>query len=197
MFYYLKGGITYKGENFVAIDVNGAGYKVYTSTGTISKYKTGEETTLFTYVHIREDILDIYGFPTNEELSFFELLISVSGVGPKAALSILSSLSPTDIITAVITNDAKLITRAQGVGTKLAQRIILELKGKIPDADVVSGIKGEGGYSDFLSIDSSNEAVNALISLGYSSQEARRAVAAVENASTVEDTIKEALKRMM
>jgi len=197
MFYYLKGSISYKGENFVALDVNGAGYKVYTSTGTISKIHTGDETTLFTYVNIREDIFDIYGFPAKEELSFFELLITVSGVGPKAALSILSTLNPSDIITAVITNDVKSITRAQGIGTKLAQRIILELKGKIPDADVVSGIKGEGGYSDFLAADNSGEAVSALISLGYSSQEASKAVAAVENASTVEETIKEALKRMM
>lgn len=197
MFYYLKGSISYKDENFVALDINGAGYKVYTTIGTISKVQMGEETTLYTYVNIREDIFDIYGFPTKEELAFFELLISVSGVGPKAGLSVLSALSLSDLITAVVTNDAKTISTAKGVGSKLAQRIILELKSKISDSDIVSGIKGEGGFSDFLSVDSSNEAVSALITLGYSSQEARRAVAGVENPSTVEETIKEALKRMM
>lgn len=197
MFYYLKGSISYKDENFVALDINGAGYKVYTTIGTISKVQMDEETTLYTYVNIREDIFDIYGFPTKEELAFFELLISVSGVGPKAGLSVLSALSLSDLITAVVTNDAKTISTAKGVGSKLAQRIILELKSKIPDSDIVSGIKGEGGFSDFLLVDSSNEAVSALITLGYSSQEARRAVAGVENPSTVEETIKEALKRMM
>lgn len=197
MFYYLKGNISYKGENFVAIDVNGAGYKVFTSADALSNCKIGEETTFFTHVYIREDTFDIYGFPSNEELGLFEILISISGVGPKAGLSVLSALKPSEIITAVVTNDAKAITKAQGVGSKLAQRIILELKGKISDADILSGLKGENAYTDFPVGDNFSEAINALISLGYSSVEARRAVAAVKNTSSVEDMIKEALKRMM
>lgn len=196
MFYYLKGSVAARGENFIAIDVGGAGYKVYTSMNTLSKSELGQEITVFTYVHIREDILDIYGFATAEELSFFELLISISGVGPKAALSILSVLSPSDLAAALITDDVKSITRAQGVGAKLAQRIILELKSKVSDYDLLADVSAKGG-EDFLSISSSNEAVSALLSLGYSSQEARRAVAMVEGAQTTEETVKEALKKLM
>ena len=194
MFYYLKGNVTYKGENFAAIDVGGVGFKVFTSISNISKLNINSEYTLFTYTHIREDIFDIYGFLSQEELSFFEMLISVSGVGPKAALSILSILTPSDIVSAVIMGDSKAISKAPGIGSKTAQRIILELKNKVSDSDI---LPGDAGGDDFLSIDTSNQAVAALMSLGYSSTDAKRAVISVEGASSVEETIKLALKNLM
>lgn len=194
MFYYLKGNVTYKGENFAAIDVGGVGFKVFTSIGNISKLNINSEYTLFTYTHIREDIFDIYGFLSQEELSFFEMLISVSGVGPKAALSILSILTPSDIVSAVIMGDSKAISKAPGIGSKTAQRIILELKNKVSDSDI---LPGDAGGDDFLNIDTSNQAVAALMSLGYSSTDAKRAVISVEGANSVEETIKLALKNLM
>lgn len=193
MFYYLKGFVAHKGDNFIALDVGGVGYKVYTSINNLSRVNNNDECKFFTYAHIREDIFDIYGFLTDEELSFFEMLISVSGVGPKAALSILSLLTPSDIVSAIIMGDAKAISRAPGVGSKIAQRIILELKNKVSENDILSPTGGD----DFLSIDSSNQAVAALMSLGYSATDAKRAVISVEGATSVEETIKLALKNLM
>lgn len=193
MFFYLKGTISYKSDNFVAMDVGGVGYKVFTSISNISKLDLNSEQTLYTYTHIREDIFDIYGFLTQEELSFFEMLISVSGVGPKAGLSILSILTPSDIVSAIIMGDSKAFSKAPGIGGKTAQRIILELKNKVSDSDILPTDNGD----DFLSIDSSNQAVAALMSLGYSSTDAKRAVISVEGAKSVEETIKLALKNLM
>ncbi len=193
MFYYLKGILAHKGENFVALDVGGVGYKIFTSINNLSKVNTENEYKFYTYTHVREDIFDIYGFLTEEELSFFEMLISVSGVGPKAALSILSILSPADIVSAIIMGDAKAISRAPGIGSKIAQRIILELKNKVSENDIIT----PKGDDNFLAIDTSNEAVAALMALGYTSTDAKRAVISVEGAKSVEETIKIALKNLM
>lgn len=193
MFYYLKGILAHKGENFVALDVGGVGYKIFASINNLSKVNTENEYKFYTYTHVREDIFDIYGFLTEEELSFFEMLISVSGVGPKAALSILSILSPSDIVSAIIMGDAKAISRAPGIGSKIAQRIILELKNKVSENDIIA----PKGDDNFLAIDTSNEAVAALMALGYSSTDAKRAVISVEGAKSVEETIKIALKNLM
>lgn len=193
MFYYLKGILAHKGENFVALDVGGVGYKIFTTINNLSKVNTETECKFYTYMHVREDIFDIYGFLTEEELSFFEMLISVSGVGPKAALSILSLLSPSDIVSAIIMGDAKAISRAPGIGSKIAQRIILELKNKVSENDILS----PKGDDNFLSIDTTNEAVAALIALGYSATDAKRAVISADNARSVEETIKIALKNLM
>ena len=193
MFYYLKGTAAIVSDGFTVIDIGGVGYKVYTSLNSRSKIEKGKETLLYTYTNIREDAFDIYGFTTEDELSFFEKMLSVSGVGPKAALAILSVLSPSEILTAILTNDAKSISKAQGVGVKLAQRIILELSGKIEGSDLLSG-SAAGSSADFVTSSSSNDAVAALMSLGYSSLDARRAVASVEPGKTVEATITEALK---
>ncbi len=193
MFYYLKGTLAHKGENFVALDVSGAGYKIFTSINNLSKVNTETECKFYTYTHVREDIFDIYGFLTEEELSFFEMLISVSGVGPKAALSILSILSPSDIVSAIIMGDSKAISRAPGIGSKIAQRIILELKNKVSENDIISPKSDD----NFLSIDTSNEAVAALMALGYSATDAKRAVISVDGAKSVEETIKIALKNLM
>lgn len=193
MFYYLKGIAAIVSEGFAVIDIGGVGYKVYTSLNSRSKIEKGKETLLYTYTNIREDAFDIYGFTTEDELSFFEKMLGVSGVGPKAALAILSVLAPSEIVTAILTNDAKSISRAQGVGMKLAQRIILELSGKIEGSDLLAGTS-VAGSAEFITSSSSNDAVAALVSLGYSSLDARRAVASVEPGKTVEATITDALK---
>ena len=120
MFYSLKGMLTQKFENFLVLDIGGVGFKVFSSLATLSKVSPGTEIMVYTYTHIREDALDIFGFLTTEELSFFQKLISISGVGPRLALAILSTHSPKDIVFAVLSNDAKKLSKAPGVGTKLA-----------------------------------------------------------------------------
>ena len=195
MFYYLKGLVAYKGVDFLVIDAGGVGYKVYTSDNTLQKAGLNSEFKVFTYLHIREDIFDIYGFATSEELNTFELLISVSGVGPKAALAVLSGMTPDKFALAVIHSDIKAITMAQGVGKKIAERIIVELKDKISKEMGASGASLNIPETD---PSTSDEAVNALMVLGYSALEAKGAVIAVKDScSTVEDIIKKALAILM
>ncbi len=152
---------------------------------------------MYTYMYVREDIVSIYGFSTNEELSMFEKLISVNGVGPKAALAILSVAPPERFALAVVTGDAKLITKAQGVGPKLAQRIILELKDKMNTEDMPKGTAAEAavdvtGFSDSLA-----EAVSALVVLGYSQAEASAAVSKCNPSDDVELIVKQGLKNLL
>ena len=195
MFYYIKGNVTIKENNFLVLDVNGVGYKIYTSYTTLEKAGLNSEFLCYTYTHIREDVFDIYGFYSLEELSTFELLITVSGVGPKAALSILSFM-PTDVFAiSVIKNDIKAITQAPGIGNKIAERIVLELKDKL--AKTKSFDEAQLKTSD-ISNDSVKEAIDALMVLGYSQLEAKGAVANVKDSYTdVEDIIKHALKLLM
>ena len=195
MFYYIKGNVTIKENNFLVLDVNGVGYKIYTSYTTLEKAGLNSEFLCYTYTHIREDVFDIYGFYSLEELSTFELLITVSGVGPKAALSILSFM-PTDVFAiSVIKNDIKAITQAPGIGKKIAERIVLELKDKL--AKTKSFDEAQLKTSD-ISNDSVKEAIDALMVLGYSQLEAKGAVANVKDSYTdVEDIIKHALKLLM
>ncbi|MBQ2445538.1 MAG: Holliday junction branch migration protein RuvA [Oscillospiraceae bacterium] len=134
MFYYLNGEITLLEENLAVVDCGGVGYACRTSGYTLSKLKIGQRAKLYTYCNIREDAFDIFGFSTREELHCFELLLGVTGVGPKAAQAILSAVSPDRFTLAVMTGDEKALTSAQGVGKKLAQRIILELKDKLGSA---------------------------------------------------------------
>lgn len=200
MYYYIKGMLVHKTENFVVIDANGVGYKILTSHQSLSHHslnsneKANNEVLFYTYLYVREDIHELFGFSTPEELSSFELLISVSGVGPKAAINILSSLSAPSLALAIVTNDVKSITKAQGIGPKLAQRLILELKDKIKNEHLI-----ENSTSiDLPYDDSSNEALSALIVLGYSAQEAKKALSQA-NASElpVEEAIKKALTYLM
>ena len=133
MFYSLTGKIIHKDEQSVALLVGGVGFKCFTTRSTLAKINASNnhEETLFTYLNVREDALDLFGFYTNEELDAFKLLLGVSGVGPKAALAILSELTPDSFAVAVASGDTKAITQANGVGPKLAQRIVLELKDKL------------------------------------------------------------------
>ncbi|MBE7021525.1 MAG: Holliday junction branch migration protein RuvA [Ruminococcaceae bacterium] len=195
MFYYIKGKVTVKENNFLVLDASGVGYKIYTSFSTLGKAELNSEFLCYTYTHIREDIFDIYGFYSPEELNTFELLITVSGVGPKAALSILSFM-PTDAFAlAVIKNDVKAITQAPGIGKKIAERIILELKDKIAKTKSFDEAQLAG---DLSNDDTVKEAIDALMVLGYSQLEAKGAVSAVKDRFTdVEDIIKNALKLLM
>ncbi len=196
MFYYLKGTVTYKAFDFMVVDVGGAGFKVYTSASTLEKASLNEEFTAYTYTHIREDIFDIYGFASPEELNTFQQLISVSGVGPKAAIAILSSMSTDKLALAIVHSDIKAITSAPGVGKKIAERIVLELKDKISKELSTAGVKIESVASSTPGV--TDEAINALMVLGYSALEAKGAVSAVKSeCGTVEEVIKKALAILM
>jgi Holliday junction DNA helicase RuvA len=180
MYAYIKGKLEVRGGDYIVIEAGGIGYKVFTSLSTIEAAgQPGHEFKAFTHLYVREDIMNLYGFATQEELGMFELLLTVSGVGPKAALALLSAVSPSKFGLAVITDDTKTLTRAQGIGAKMAQRIILELKDKIRKEQlalntVADSEKAATGGGSRLS-----EAVSALMVLGYTPLEANRAVAAV------------------
>ncbi len=193
MFYYLKGTVVHTFENFAVLDIGGIGFKIYSSLSSLSKITQNNNYIFYTYTNIREDAFDIYGFITQEELNFFEMLLSVSGVGPKAALAVLSALSPSGAAKAVLTNDAKAISAAQGVGIKTAQRIILELQSKISGEDLLQNVSEN---DNFLNMSANNDAVAALMALGYNATEAKRAIAAAEPGKTVEETITNALLKL-
>lgn len=197
MFYYIEGNIAHKESGLAVIDAGGVGYACNTSLNTLSQLETGTCTRLYTYVHIREDIFDIYGFLTREELNCFKMLISISGVGPKAAISVLSTVTPGQLAMAVITDDEKTLTRAQGIGKKTAQRIILELKDKMKK-EQLQAATAEGFTGIDMSIRSkASEAAAALGVLGYSSQEAAAALKGIDTESIpVEEIVRLALKNM-
>lgn len=195
MFGYIRGKIVSKELSYVISDVNGVGFKIYSSVNSISALKINEEATLYTYLYIKEGIMDLYGFATEEELSMFEMLISVSGVGAKGAIAILSIGSPSKIAVALVTNDVKTIKSAQGIGPKIAQRIILELKDKIKNEDLT--LQSEES-EQVIDTDLKQEAVKALMVLGYSKNEAQRAVSKADSSITdLEELIKAALKAVL
>jgi len=136
MYEYIKGEIVSKKHDYVVVDNAGIGYKIFTSINTMSRLQTNEQALLHTYLHVREDIMVLYGFYSEEELFLFNMLISISGIGPKAALSILSVLSYQEVATAVVCEDAASLSKAPGIGKKTAMRIILELKDKLKGLDV-------------------------------------------------------------
>lgn len=197
MISFLKGKIAGITENSVVVDVNGFGMNVFMSTSDISKIGSiGEETFVNTYFYVRDEQPELYGFISNESLSFFHKLISISGIGPKAAISILGTLSAQELSLAIICDDVKAITRAPGVGTKMAQRIILELKGKISTEDAISQPDSTKQVVKH-NLRADTEAVNALIALGASPSEAQKTIMQMDTSEmTAEDIIKEALRRM-
>ena len=196
MYYYLKGELALKQENFAVLDIGGVGYKIYTSQLSLDSVTVGSIVTFYTHVYVREDILDIYGFASNDELTMFLHLLSVSGVGPKAALAILSVVNPNQLVLAVLTDDAKTLTKASGVGAKVAQRVILELKSKLKNSEIVP--EEVMGASFVPAGDSSaQEAISALTVLGYSQNEAKNAVAKVDPTLPTEEIVKRALMALM
>lgn len=184
----------------VVVEAGGIGYNIYT-TGQTFRYLPGigEEVKLYTYLNVREDAMVLYGFLTKDDLRVFKLLIGVNGIGPKGALAILSVMTTDDLRFAVLGDDAKAISKAPGIGAKTAQRVILELRDKLSIEDafeekLAHTLEQNGGNAK----DSKNEAVQALVALGYSSSEAAKAVNGVEitEDTDVEDILKAALKNM-
>lgn len=196
MFYYVKGTVVHTEPNLAVIDCGGVGYACRTSQYTLASLKTGEVAKLYTYLHVREELFELYGFHDQEELDCFKLLIGISGVGPKAALAILSVVSPSKLALSVIAGDEKAFTQAPGVGKKLAQRIVLELKDKVEQQDV-SVPAGTGAPAAPVVGDAQREAQAALQALGYTSAEAARAINLVrDQADTVDALIMLALRQI-
>lgn len=199
MFYSLTGKIIYKDEQTVAISCGGVGFKCFTTRNSLAKLSLQSgDVTVFTHLNVREDALDLFGFATNDELDAFKLLITVSGVGPKAALAILSELTPDAFAVAVASGDSKAITAANGVGPKLAQRVIMELKDKIANVSFISEESSSvsNAVNTANSMGNTSEAIAALTALGYSQTEASVAVSKLSPNLSVEELIKGALKNM-
>ena len=194
MYYYIKGELVKKKENFAVIDSGGVGYKLYTSSKTLDSFREGDRVTLYTYLNVHEDVFDLYGFADEDEHTMFLNLLAVSGVGPKAAISVLSAVTPKELAVAVITKDAKLLTKAQGVGAKMAQRIILELFDKLKNSDI---LPDEEKADSVQATNTQGEAVSALIALGYSQNEAKKAVSGMDGSLTTEEILKGALLKLM
>jgi len=195
MFYYIDGKVTVLKQNMAVLDVNGVGYALHISLNTLSDLKMGERAKLFTYLQVREDVFELYGFSTQSELDCFNLLLEVSGVGPKAALSVLSGVSPSQLTLSIATGDEKALTRVSGIGKKTAQRIILELKDKIAkqsnDMDVVMPTNNvtvsTGAYED---------AVSGLLKLGCTQSEISSMLKGVSlEGMTAEEIIRTALTK--
>lgn len=193
MIAFIKGRIEELGEDYVIIDNNGIGYYVSMPLTEIDKLKNSKDNIkIYTYQHVREDNIGLFGFLDNERLNMFKMLINVSGVGPKAALSIISSIEPGSMILAIITGDEKTLCRAQGVGKKLAQRIILELKDKFKNYDFI-----EQRADTPASPGDQFEAIAALMALGYTRQEAASSISNIDKSLGVEEVVKLALKSLM
>lgn len=200
MFYYVSGVVAHIEPYLAVIDCGGVGYACKTTSFTLSALKKGEKGKLFTYLNVREDAMELFGFATQEELTLFQQLISVSGVGPKAALSILSSNTPANLALSIITGDEKALTCAQGVGKKIAQRVILELKDKLAKGQTInaSGESYGGTGVTIIPENKSSEASAALAVLGYSQAEINVALKGIDmDSMTLEQIIKLALKKMM
>ena len=200
MLYYVNGTVAHIEPYLAVIDCNGVGYACRTTTSTLSCLKKGDKGKLFTHLNVREDGLELYGFASAEELRLFQQLISVSGVGPKAALSILSSTTPANLALSIITGDEKALTSAPGVGKKTAQRVILELKDKLAQGHTIN-VAGESYGGTGMTVIPENklsEASAALAVLGYTQGEIKLALKGVDlDSLTLEQIIKEALKKMM
>jgi len=199
MFYYLNGTVAHLGPYLAVIDCGGVGYACRTTNTTQVQLKIGEKGKLYTYLNVREDAMELYGFATQEELNLFELLLSVSGVGPKAALSILSASTPANLALSIITGDEKALTCAPGIGKKIAQRVILELKDKLAKGQTIAAGESYGGTGvTVIPENKLSEATAALAVLGYSQGEIGAALKGIDlEALTLEQIIKEALKKMM
>lgn len=182
---HLKGTASLVGIGMVIIDVGGVGYKVHAPEGALMTMRQGGETELFTYLAVRENALDLYGFPTRSELEFFELLIGVSGIGPKTALAILSLASADTLKRAIAGGDATYLTKVSGIGRKNAEKIIVELRDKLGGASAGSAIL----------VGADAEALEALEALGYSIRDAREAVAKTKG-ETAQEKIKESLRAL-
>lgn len=197
MIYNLRGTLTVADVNYIVVECSGVGFKCFTTLNTVKDLgRVGDEVNVFTHLAVREDAMDLYGFATVAELDTFKLLITVSGVGPKAAAAVLSELSPDKLALCIASGDAKAITRAQGVGKKTAERIVLELK------DKMGAIASEGVSQSVINASSAvadnetAEAVAALVALGYSQSDASMVVGAMDKSLSVDEMIRQGLKQL-
>lgn len=189
MYYYIKGTLALLAGDTAVIDAGGIGYRLTVTQNTFAALasKLGKEAQLFTYLAVRDDAMELYGFASEEEKLFFTKLLSVSGIGPKAAVSVLSAFTPNQLVSAVQAGDAKMISRANGIGLKTAQKVIIELKGKLDLSDDTAGVALPSAAT---------EAVNALTVLGYTRGEAAEAVKGIDGTLALEEIIALALKKL-
>lgn len=201
MYEYIKGKYMGINKDYIIIENNNIGYKIFTSGATMAEMPgINDEVMLYLEQIVREDFIGLYGFKDREELEMFKLLLSISGVGAKAALSLLSISRINNLKYAIIMEDDKHLCRAPGIGKKTAGRIILELKDKIKKEDIMSGVDIQEGFEDLQSTVNTNtvgEALGALLALGYSEKEAETALKQVDKTASLEDIIKDCLKVLM
>lgn len=195
MIYNLRGTLTYCDQNFAVVECGGVGFKCFTTLTTLREIgKVGNEVNLYTHLSVREDAMDLFGFVSKEELESFRLLISVSGIGPKAAVAILSEMTPDRLAVCIASGDAKMLTKAQGVGKKTAERVVLELKdkmGAIGSSDVAAAAAaGSAEGTD------SAEAVQALVTLGYTQSDAAVVIGRLDPSLSVDEMIRIGLKEL-
>ena len=200
MIAYISGALVSAGENYIVIDNHGMGYRIFVSGKFLEHIPAyGTQIKIYTHMYIREDELTLYGFHSEEELSVFRILIGISGVGPKVAMAILTALTIQELQLAVISEDAKTISKANGVGAKGASRIILELKDKLKMEDMMDTAYEQSIVQDTQDINAARDAILALVNLGYSSSEAALAVKKIGDTSQmdIEAILKAALKKLI
>ncbi len=195
MIYNLRGTLTYCDQNFAVVECSGVEFKCFTTLTTLREIgKVGNEVNLYTHLSVREDAMDLFGFASKEELESFRLLISVSGIGPKAAVAILSEMTPDRLAVCIASGDAKMLTKAQGVGKKTAERVVLELKDKM-GAIGASDVAAAAAAGSAEGTDSA-EAVQALVALGYTQSDAAVVIGRLDPSLSVDEMIRIGLKEL-
>lgn len=197
MIYNLRGKLTACDINFIVVECGGVGFKCFTSLNTAKQLgEIGKEINVFTHLAVREDAMDLYAFATTAELDAFKLLITVSGIGPKAAVAILSELTPDRLALCIASGDATSITAAQGVGKKTAERVVLELKDKIGSIATEAASATVSNLQKNIENSASAEAIEALVSLGYSQSDAAVVVGSLDSSMSVDEMIRHGLKEL-
>ena len=195
MYAYLKGTLAYKASDYTVVDVNGVGYKVFTTD--VSSYNKNDEIQLYTYLNVRENELTLYGFTNQEDLKLFEQLITVNGIGPKVALNILNHISSKDFYVAVMYDDEKALTKLPGIGKKTAKRIILDLKEKLSKMDISTAVDTVSvGVATGNTTTALGEVIEALIALGYDASVANR-IAKTQYNTNPDHTVEQLLKKCL
>ena len=195
MYAYIRGIVSDIASDRAVLEAAGVGYELFAGRKTLDKLILGEDARLYTHLHLAEGVQALYGFYTEEEREMFRRLIGISRVGPKLAVSVLSVMEPADVISAVVTDNPAAFDPVQGMGRKMAQRVILELKEQVKDTAVPLGKPGQPAMTN-VAENIRSEAVQALVSLGYDGLTASRAVTAVEEARNVEELITKALRKL-